>query len=125
MPTGPSLYLKLRRQNHHVFLLRWRFLPVLFRDRSTSSIFPQYERFYSTAAMRNLSFIPYFLFALMGSVSAQFGFFDQMFGGGGQQEQRRPQNVPSDSSWYQSNVGQAHCDKYLCPDTLGTHLFPL
>jgi hypothetical protein len=33
--------------------------------------------------------------------SAQFGFFDQMFGGGGQQQQE-PQNVRSDASWYQA-----------------------
>jgi hypothetical protein len=35
------------------------------------------------------------------SVSAQFGFFDQMFGGGGHQQQQQPQNVRSDSQWYQ------------------------
>ena len=33
--------------------------------------------------------------------TAQFGFFDQMFGGGGGQQQQ-PQNVRSDSSWYQA-----------------------
>lgn len=61
------------------------------------------------------------VFALFHSVSAQFGFFDQMFGGGQQQQQpEQPQNMPSDSSWYQRNVDKAHCDKYLCPDTLGS-----
>lgn len=53
-------------------------------------------------------------------VSAQFGFFDQMFGGGGQQQQQgEPQNVPSDPTFYQSNWERMRCDKYLCPDTLG------
>lgn len=70
--------------------------------------------------MRSLGFLPLCFLSLLGLVSAQFGFFDQMFGGGGQQQQQRqPQNVPSDSSWYQSNVEKATCDKYLCPDTLG------
>ncbi|KIH92367.1 hypothetical protein SPBR_03329 [Sporothrix brasiliensis 5110] len=49
---------------------------------------------------------------------AQFGFFDQMFGGGGGQQHNDPQNVPSDSAWYRGNVEKMHCDKYLCPDTL-------
>jgi hypothetical protein len=57
------------------------------------------------------------LVALASVVSAQFGFFDQMFGGGGHQQQ--PQNVPSDSSHYRAQYNRAHCDKYLCPDTLG------
>jgi hypothetical protein len=35
------------------------------------------------------------------SSSAQFGFFDQMFGGQ-QQQHQEPQNVRSDSSWYQA-----------------------
>src|SRR3569833_1168153 len=69
--------------------------------------------------MRSFELLSLFLFALFGSVTAQFGFFDQMFGGGGQQQQQQPQNVPSDSSWYRSNVEKAYCDKYLCPDTLG------
>lgn len=86
------------------------------------------------------------LLALTGAASAQFGgFFDQMFGGQGQGGQRQPQNVPSDPSAYQhnyescespdmpsslaapalrggdlANSSVAHCDKYLCPDTLGT-----
>jgi hypothetical protein len=37
---------------------------------------------------------------LMLGTHAQFGFFDQMFGGGG--GGHHPQNVRSDSSWYQS-----------------------
>lgn len=66
--------------------------------------------------------------ALASSVAAQFGFFDQMFGGGGGQQHhghhhRQAQNVPSDSSVYRAQYARSHCDKYLCPDTLGLH-FP-
>jgi len=58
--------------------------------------------------------------ALVGTVSAQFGFFEQMFGGGGGgQQQQQPQNVPSDSEAYRTQYLRSHCDKYLCPDTLG------
>jgi hypothetical protein len=39
---------------------------------------------------------------LFFTTSAQFQFFEQMFGGGGQQQQQ-PQNVPSDSNWYRQN----------------------
>src|SRR4051812_13016189 len=69
---------------------------------------------------------------------------EQMFPGGQQQQQRQqPQNVPSDSNWYQenynnglylycvtrlkipfSNIFIAHCDNYLCPDTLACVHFP-
>lgn len=62
------------------------------------------------------------LLVFVTAVHAQFGFFDQMFGGaggGGGQHHSEPQNVPSDSSWYRGNVEKMHCDKYLCPDTLG------
>lgn len=71
------------------------------------------------------------LLALASVVSAQFGFFDQMFGGGGQQHhhhhhhhQQQPQNVPSDSSVYRAQYARSHCDKYLCPDTLACVHFP-
>ena len=63
--------------------------------------------------------------ALLQVAHAQFNFFDQMFGGHGHgghghgQQQQQPQNVPSDSSWFRSNVDSMRCDKYLCPDTLG------
>ena len=42
--------------------------------------------------------------------SAQFGFFDQMFGGGGGQQHQEPQNVRSDASWYQAQyeAGMLH-----------------
>ncbi|KAF1943956.1 hypothetical protein EJ02DRAFT_399341 [Clathrospora elynae] len=55
---------------------------------------------------------------------AQFGFFDQMFGGGGQQQHQEPQNVRSDSSWYQSQYEGAQCTHYLCPGTLSCVHFP-
>ena len=42
------------------------------------------------------------LFCLVLPAFAQFQFFEQMFGGGGQQQQA-PQNVRSDSSWYHGN----------------------
>ena len=35
------------------------------------------------------------------TATAQFGFFDQMFGQGGHQQQQQA-NVRSDSSWYQA-----------------------
>ncbi|KAI1206891.1 uncharacterized protein F4807DRAFT_463289 [Annulohypoxylon truncatum] len=65
------------------------------------------------------------LLSLTTLASAQFGFFDQMFGGGQQQQQRQqPQNGPSDSSIYQTNFNRLHCDNYLCPDTLACVHFP-
>ncbi|KAF1967426.1 hypothetical protein BU23DRAFT_290125 [Bimuria novae-zelandiae CBS 107.79] len=60
---------------------------------------------------------------LLSGVNAQFGFFDQMFGGQQQQAQQQ-QNVRSDSSWYQAQYENAHCDKYLCPGTLSCVHFP-
>ncbi|RYN27426.1 hypothetical protein AA0113_g7441 [Alternaria arborescens] len=56
--------------------------------------------------------------------SAQFGFFDQMFGGGGGQQHQEPQNVRSDSSWYQAQYEGAQCSHYLCPGTLSCVHFP-
>ena len=43
-----------------------------------------------------------FLILWIASASAQFGFFDQMFNGGGNQQQHRAQDVGSDSSWYKA-----------------------
>jgi len=40
--------------------------------------------------------------SLTAIVSAQFHFFEQMFGGG-QQQQQQPQNVGSDSGWYRQH----------------------
>lgn len=58
------------------------------------------------------------------SASAQFGFFDQMFGGQQQQQQQQQQNVRSDAGWYKAQYENAHCDKYLCPGTLSCVHFP-
>ena len=91
----------------------------------------------TTTKMRTLTLLLSLLF-LASPITAQFGsFFDQMFGGGGhgghghqhqQQHQGHGQqqhpNVPSDPSIYQANYQRAHCDKYLCPDTLGMSSFP-
>ena len=46
------------------------------------------------------------LLSLATLTTAQFQFFEQMFQGGGQQQQQQqrqqqPQNVASDSEWYQ------------------------
>jgi hypothetical protein len=41
-----------------------------------------------------------FLYSILAQ--AQFQFFEQMFQGGGQQQQA-PQNAASDASWYQQN----------------------
>ncbi|PQE22849.1 long chronological lifespan 2 protein [Rutstroemia sp. NJR-2017a BBW] len=57
------------------------------------------------------------------TVHAQFQFFEQMFNGQ-QQQQRQPQDVPSDSQWYQENYDRAHCSNYLCPDTLACVAVP-
>ncbi|KAI1086741.1 hypothetical protein F5B19DRAFT_478055 [Rostrohypoxylon terebratum] len=65
------------------------------------------------------------LLSFLSLASAQFGFFDQMFGGGQQQQQRQqPQNGPSDPSIYQNNFNRLHCNNYLCPDTLACVHFP-
>lgn len=42
-------------------------------------------------------------------VSAQFHFFEQMFGGGQQQQQQQPQNVGSDSGWYRKHYESGKC----------------
>lgn len=86
--------------------------------------------------MRSLQLLLPALMALLFPTlaAAQFGgFFDQMFGGQQQQQQQQQHNPhhhhggggggnngPSDSSFYRANVDRITCDKYLCPDTLGT-----
>ncbi|QPH04065.1 Long chronological lifespan protein 2 [Epichloe festucae Fl1] len=71
--------------------------------------------------------------SLLSLASAQFGFFDQMFGGhdGGHEhhqhhhhQQQQQQNNPSDASHYKLQFEQSICDKYLCPDTLACVHFP-
>jgi hypothetical protein len=62
------------------------------------------------------------LAAFIVSASAQFGFFDQMFGGGGQQQQE-PQNVRSDASWYQAQYeGGMSCPPLHSSSTLHLHI---
>lgn len=39
---------------------------------------------------------------LLHTATAQFGFFDQMFGGQQQAQHQQQQNVRSDASWYQA-----------------------
>lgn len=73
--------------------------------------------------MRTYATILVVLAAFLSTATAQFGFFDQMFGGGGQQQRQQPQNVPSDSSVYRQNFDSFTCDNYLCPDTLGEYIF--
>ncbi|KKZ68914.1 hypothetical protein EMCG_00085 [[Emmonsia] crescens] len=60
------------------------------------------------------------LLFLATGARAQFQFFEQMFGGGQEQQQQDPRGhgVPSDSSWYQRNYDNARCADYLCPGTL-------
>lgn len=41
------------------------------------------------------------LMGLAAMTQAQFQFFEHMFQGQGQQQQQQPQNVASDSAWYQ------------------------
>ncbi|KAK3707642.1 Long chronological lifespan protein 2 [Vermiconidia calcicola] len=63
------------------------------------------------------------LLLLILPASAQFQFFEHMFGGQGHQ-QAQPQNMGSDSAWFQQQYEGAHCDKYLCPHTLSCVHFP-
>jgi len=44
-----------------------------------------------------------FLSLLLPPAAAQFQFFEQMFQGHPQQQHQEPQNVASDSNWYQEN----------------------
>jgi len=41
------------------------------------------------------------LVLLILPTSAQFQFFEHMFGGQQQHQQAQPQNMPSDASWFQ------------------------
>lgn len=81
------------------------------------------------------------LLTLTSLATAQFFNFGNMFGQ--QQQHQEPQNMPSDSEWYQQQyesgeppsshlidsldmlmVRVARCDKYLCPHTLSCVHFP-
>jgi hypothetical protein len=63
-----------------------------------------------TRSTMRQQFLLSLLFALLGTVSAQFNFFEQMFGGnqggggGGGHHQQQQQNAPSDSAWYRAQV---------------------
>lgn len=91
--------------------------------------------------MRSFTYLWLLALALVSTVQAQFGFFEQMFGG--QQQERQPQNVPSDSAGYRNQYDKcaqaavsdtltngltnslaAYCEHYLCPDTLACVHFP-
>lgn len=75
-----------------------------------------------TITMRFFTGLPLILLALVSTAQAQFGFFEQMFGG--QQQERKPQNVPSDSGAYRNQYDHSYCEQYLCPDTLACVHFP-
>lgn len=57
------------------------------------------------------------IFSITLPVTAQFNFFEQMFGGQ-QQAQQAPQNVGSDSAWYRQ---QYDAGRIPLPSTLSTH----
>merc|ERR1712111_296297 len=65
-------------------------------------------------AMHLLNILTPLLFLVLPA-TAQFQFFEHMFGGGGGGPQQPTQNAASDSSWYQAQYENARCDKYLCP----------
>jgi hypothetical protein len=58
------------------------------------------------------------LLLLFTSVHAQFQFFEQMFNG--QQQQRQPQDVPSDSQWYQENYDRGTELPFIFSDFLSS-----
>ncbi|EAS31163.3 long chronological lifespan protein 2 [Coccidioides immitis RS] len=65
------------------------------------------------------------LLIFISTAHAQFQFFEQMFGAGGQHRESQDQrNVPSDSAWYQKTYDGAQCSNYLCPGTLACVHFP-
>lgn len=52
---------------------------------------------------------------LAASANAQFGnMFEQFMGGQQQQRHQAPQNVPSDSAWYQQTYSNGISFSYLC-----------
>ncbi|PHH88623.1 hypothetical protein CDD83_7294 [Cordyceps sp. RAO-2017] len=81
--------------------------------------------------MHQVQLVSLVLLSLLSLASAQFGFFEQMFGGGGggggggghEAHQQQRMN-PSDSSLYRGRYSEALCDRYLCPDTLACVHFP-
>jgi len=112
----------------------------------------------NSASRSCLKMLLRFALLLLGAFTtlgtAQFQFFEQMFQGQHQQQQQQhqePQNVASDSTWYQQTYESgiyplfsslslfyklplqrltadlahvAHCTNYLCPETLACVHFP-
>lgn len=66
--------------------------------------------------MRYLSALPLLFLAFTSSVSAQFGFFEQMFGGQQQQQHQQPQNAPSDSTFYRQQFERGKCGLLFLKD---------
>ncbi|MCJ1409441.1 Long chronological lifespan protein 2 [Ptychographa xylographoides] len=69
---------------------------------------------------------------LLPFTSAQFQFFEQMFQGHPQQQQQQqqqsqqaPQNVASDSKWYQQNYEAGTPALFSSPPTFALHLVPM
>ncbi|KAG2757464.1 hypothetical protein P692DRAFT_20789799 [Suillus brevipes Sb2] len=59
------------------------------------------------------------LAAFLPLASAQFNFFDQMFGHPQQQQQQQQQGPgPSDNSQWIAHSEALPCSQYLCPSTL-------
>lgn len=64
------------------------------------------------------------LILLFASTALSMNIFEQMFQGGGQQQQQTPQDMPSDSQYYRNQWEGARCSNYLCPGTLSCVHFP-
>ena len=78
-----------------------------FQSVATAQRFPQQSpvtvfHLYTILKMMWRVALSLFAVSFFASVSAQFQFFEQMFQGQPQQQQQ-PQNVASDSNWYQQN----------------------
>lgn len=61
-----------------------------------------YNTIHTITKMKSMMRSLLLVLALTLSVSAQFQFFEQFFGG----EQQQARDVPSDSSWYQQNYAK-------------------
>jgi hypothetical protein len=96
-PSDPCLFglacLHSRKAPHH---------PLQHPSCQHHHLYPPQCHCYSVEIMARFSSILIVLSAWFISSSAQFGFFDQMFGNQGHQQHQEPQNVRSDSSWYQA-----------------------
>lgn len=70
-------------------------------DASIAILVEQNQQIDIPLAMNLLSILTPLLFLILPA-TAQFQFFEHMFGGGGGGPQQPPQNAASDSSWYQA-----------------------